>query len=149
MTKYLNLLWASWRKNTIVRNTNMHFFRFFVDSFGWPVMLYKMFWIDSIWSPKNGPTIWLWKSNSQGHLNGIAKLVFFHPIWGDDDSKSIEKDKFINNGISKYLEFWNFDRWNVWKSDEAIYWILGSYFKVLIETNSWTKSYIVRRLLAD
>jgi hypothetical protein len=26
---------------------------------------------------------------------------------------------------------------------------LGSYFKVLIETNSWTKSYIVRRLLAD
>jgi hypothetical protein len=28
------------------------------------------------------------------------------PFWGFDASKSIEKEKFINNGISKYLELW-------------------------------------------
>jgi hypothetical protein len=33
-------------------------------------------------------------------------LVLFHPIWGNDISKSLDKEKFITNGISKYLEIW-------------------------------------------
>jgi len=32
----------------LVGHTSMHLFRFFVDSFGWPMMEYKVFSIDSI-----------------------------------------------------------------------------------------------------
>jgi hypothetical protein len=39
-------------------------------------------------------------------LSGIPKPVPFHPIWGNDASKSVDKERFINNGISKYLKFW-------------------------------------------
>jgi hypothetical protein len=79
-----------------------------VDFLRWPMMYNKMFPINSICSPKDGPTIWLWKFDNQGCPklpNGIWKLVFFHPICGDDALKSIEKEKFINSGVSKYLKF--------------------------------------------
>jgi hypothetical protein len=33
---------------TLVGHTNMHLFRFFVDSFGWPMMKFKVSPIDSI-----------------------------------------------------------------------------------------------------
>jgi hypothetical protein len=39
-------------------------------------------------------------------LNGIQKLIHFHPIWGNDASKLVEKEKVFNSGISKYLELW-------------------------------------------
>ncbi len=39
-------------------------------------------------------------------FNGIPKHVPFHPVWGNDASKLVEKERFINSGISKYLEFW-------------------------------------------
>ncbi len=71
-----------------------------------------MFPIDSIWSPKDGLTIRLWKFNDQGCPklpNGIPKLVPFYPIWRNDASKLVEKEEFINGGISKYLEFWKFN----------------------------------------
>jgi hypothetical protein len=64
---------------------------------------------DSIWSPKDGPTIQLLKSDDQGRpklLSGIPKLIPFRPIWGNDALKLVEKKRFINSGISKYLEFW-------------------------------------------
>jgi len=51
----------------------------------------------------------LWKSNDQSHfklLSGILKHVPLQSIWGNDVSKSVEKERFINSGISKYLEFW-------------------------------------------
>jgi hypothetical protein len=51
----------------------------------------------------------LWKSNDQGHPkfpSGIPKIVPFCLIWGNGVSKSVEKEKFINSGISMYLEFW-------------------------------------------
>jgi hypothetical protein len=35
------------------------------------------------------------------------KLVPFHPSWGNDATKVVEKQIFIIVGISKYLEFWN------------------------------------------
>jgi hypothetical protein len=58
--------------------------------------------------PKLSLAIQLWKSIDQGHLkhlSGIPKHVPFYPIWRNDVSKSIEKEKFINSGTSKYLEF--------------------------------------------
>jgi hypothetical protein len=93
----------------LVGHINMHPFQFFVDFFGWPMMQYKVSPTYSIWSPKDGPTIRLWKSDDQGCpklLNGIPKLVPICHIWGNDASKLVEKEKIINSGISKYLEFW-------------------------------------------
>jgi hypothetical protein len=44
---------------------------------------------------------------------GVPKLpqrlpnpIPFCPIWGNDATKSIEKENFINGGLSKYVEFW-------------------------------------------
>ncbi len=42
-------------------------------------------------------------------LSGIPKHVPFCPIWGNDVSKLVEKERFINCGILKYLEFWKFN----------------------------------------
>ncbi len=93
----------------LIGHTDMHLFQFFVDSTRWLVMQYKVFPIYAMWSPKDGLAIQLWKSNDQGHPKlpiGIPKHVPSRPIWGNDASKLIEKENFINNGISKYLEFW-------------------------------------------
>jgi hypothetical protein len=35
-----------------------------------------------------------------------SNLIPFHPIWENDTTKSIEKEKLINNGFFKYVEFW-------------------------------------------
>jgi hypothetical protein len=37
---------------------------------------------------------------------GLPNPIPFRPIWGNDAIKSIEKQKFINDGLSKYVEFW-------------------------------------------
>jgi len=42
-----------------IGHIDMHLFHFFVDSSWWLVMQYKVFPIDSIWNPKDGPTILL------------------------------------------------------------------------------------------
>jgi len=36
---------------------------------------------------------------------GVPSLVPYHPIWGNDALKFMEKEKFINVGLSKYVEF--------------------------------------------
>jgi hypothetical protein len=67
---------------------------------------------NSKWSPKDGPVIRLWKLDVQGHpklLSGIPKHVPFCPIWGNDVSKLVKNEIFINNGILKYLVFWKFN----------------------------------------
>jgi len=51
----------------------------------------------------------LWKFDDQGcpkFPSGVPKHVPFYPIWGNDVSKLIKKEKFINSGVLKYLEFW-------------------------------------------
>jgi hypothetical protein len=91
---------------------------------GWPLNVSRtyiyaylcIFWVasDAVQGVVNkydvdGLAIWLWTFNNQGCpklWSWILNLVPFHPIWGDDASKSIEKEKFISNSISKYLEFW-------------------------------------------
>jgi hypothetical protein len=34
---------------------------------------------------------------------GVSNLVPFCPIWGNDELKAREKEKFINSRISKYI----------------------------------------------
>jgi hypothetical protein len=37
---------------------------------------------------------------------GVPSLVPYNLIWGNDALKSMEKEKFISVGLSKYVEFW-------------------------------------------
>ncbi len=55
-----------------------------------------------------GPPIRLGKANpnnSPKFLTRIPTLVLYHPIWGNDALKSVEKDKFISFGLCKYMDF--------------------------------------------
>jgi hypothetical protein len=45
-------------------------FNFFVDSFTWPMMQYKVSPIDNVWSFTEGPPIQLWKTI----VDGFPKL---------------------------------------------------------------------------
>jgi hypothetical protein len=94
--------------NVLVGHIEMHLFRFFVDELKWLVMQYKVSPSDVLRSFKDGPTIQLWKEDGTGLPKlsmGVSNHVPFHPIWGNDELKACEKDRFISNGISKYIEF--------------------------------------------
>jgi hypothetical protein len=39
-------------------------------------------------------------------LTWVLNLVPFHPIWGIDELRASEKERFISSGILKYVEFW-------------------------------------------
>jgi hypothetical protein len=72
------------------------------------MMQYKVYPIDALWSPKNGWTIRLWKKDGNGRpklLMGVSNLVPFCLIWGNDELRVGEKERFISNKISKYIEF--------------------------------------------
>jgi len=89
---------------TLVGHINMHMFRFFVDCLSWPMMQYKVSPIDLVWSSIDGPLIRLWKVNPNGSPKlptGILSPVLYHPIWGNDALRSMEKENFISFGISK------------------------------------------------
>ncbi len=101
----------------------------------------------------DGLSIWLWEFNNQGCPKlwiGVPNRVPFHPIWGNDASKSIEKEKFINNGISKYSEFWKL---NIVK-DEMYTKAMGPYIEYwegilnLVKTTSKAMSYLVGGFVA-
>jgi hypothetical protein len=36
---------------------------------------------------------------------GVPNPIPFRPIWGNDELKVNEKERFISIGISKYIEF--------------------------------------------
>jgi hypothetical protein len=36
----------------------------------------------------------------------VPNLVPFRSIWGNDELRASEKEMFISNKISKYIEFW-------------------------------------------
>jgi hypothetical protein len=42
-------------------------------------------------------------------LIGVPRVVPYCPIWGNDVLRSMEKEKFISVGLSKYVEFWKQD----------------------------------------
>jgi hypothetical protein len=61
---------------------------------------------------------------------GVRKLpqrlpnpIPFCPIWGNDATKSIGEENFINGGLSKYVEFWKMGMWK----DESYARKLGPY----------------------
>jgi hypothetical protein len=75
-----------------------HAFVLVFCEFNWvPMMQYKVSTIDVLWNLKDVP---------QGLPLGLSNLVPFCPIWVNDASKSMEKEKIINNGLSKYMKFW-------------------------------------------
>jgi hypothetical protein len=114
-------------------------------------MQYKVSSIDAMSSPKDGPIIWLWKYDNQGHHklpSGVPKLVPFHLVWGNDASKSIKEEKIICNGISKYLEFWNLNIVRNEMYGKAMVLNIQKYFRKFIKIISKTKSLFVGGFLA-
>jgi hypothetical protein len=72
-------------------------------------MQYKAFLTNVLQSFKDGPTIQLWKDDVAGQLElsvGVSNLIPFCFIWGVDEFKVGEKERFIDNGILKYVEIW-------------------------------------------
>jgi hypothetical protein len=72
------------------------------------MMQYKISPTNALWSPKDDPTIQLWKEDGTGRpklLVGVLNLVPFCLIWGNDELKVGEKEGFINSKISKYIKF--------------------------------------------
>jgi hypothetical protein len=72
-------------------------------------MQYKVFPIDVLWNFKDGMAIQLWKEDGIGWrklLMGVSNLVPFRPIWGNDELRANEKERFSNSRISKYIKFW-------------------------------------------
>ncbi len=62
-----------------------------------------------MWNLVDAPSIRLWKVNPDGSPKlprGVFGFVPYCPIWGIDPSRSIEKQKFICVGLSKYVDFW-------------------------------------------
>jgi hypothetical protein len=63
---------------------------------------------NNIWSPIEAPPIQLWKANVDGSPKLpiiVPHLVPYHPIWGQDVMRLVEREKFINAQLSKYVEF--------------------------------------------
>ncbi len=51
----------------------------------------------------------LWKANLDGSSKlpiGVPSPIPYCPIWGNDVSRLVEREKFINVGLSKYVDFW-------------------------------------------
>jgi hypothetical protein len=72
-------------------------------------MQYKVSPIDPIWSPSDVLLIKMWKTNPDGSPKlpmNVPILVPYCPIWGIDPLRFVEKQKFINVGLSKYVDFW-------------------------------------------
>jgi hypothetical protein len=71
-------------------------------------MQYKVSPIDFVWSPIDGPSIRLWKANQDDSPKlpiGVPRLVLYRPIWGNDASRLVEREKFISLKLSKYMDF--------------------------------------------
>ncbi len=93
---------------TLVRHTNMLTLNFFVDSFGWLMMQYKVTPTDIIYNPIETPLIQLWKVNANGSPKlptRVPNLIPYCPIWDHDEVRLMEREKFINVRLSKYVEF--------------------------------------------
>ncbi len=56
---------------------------------------------------------------------GVLNIVPFRPIWENDELKADEKERFISNGISKYIEFWKLGM----LKDNSYFKVMGLYVK--------------------
>ncbi len=91
-------------------------------------MHYKVSPTNVSWSFKDGPTIQLWKEDGtwrQKLLVEVSNLVPFHPIWGIDELRVGEKERFIRNKILKYIEFLKLGM----SKDDSYYKVMGLYVK--------------------
>jgi hypothetical protein len=64
--------------------------------------------MDLVWSPIDGPLIRLWKANLDGSpklFNVVPSPILYRPIWGNDASRLVEREKFISSRLSKYVDF--------------------------------------------
>jgi len=112
----------------LVGHIEMHLFQFFVDKVGLLVMQYKVSPTDTLWNAKDSSTISLWKEDVVGWaklLARVSNLVPFCLIWGIDELKASEKERFVNIGISKYTEFWKLGM----LKDDSYFRIMGRYVK--------------------
>ncbi len=112
----------------LVSHINMHLFQLFVDKVRWSVMQYKISLTNVLWSPKDGPTIWLWKKDvgwAKLPWQGFRYLVPFRPIWGIDELRVGERERFISSRISKYVEFWKLGM----SKDDLYVKVKGPYVK--------------------
>jgi hypothetical protein len=91
-------------------------------------MLYKVFPIDVLWSPKDSTALQLWKEDGTRWPKLLARVlnpVPFRSIWGNDELWTCEKKRFINSIISKYIEFWKLGM----SKDDLYFRVMGSYVK--------------------
>jgi hypothetical protein len=58
-------------------------------------------------------------------LMGVLNLIPFHPIWGNDELKASENERFISSKISKYIKFWKPGM----SKDDSYSRVMGSYVK--------------------
>ncbi len=89
------------------------------------MMQYKVFPTFDLWSFKDGPTIWLWKKDCTWWaklLMSVLNLVPSHPIWGNDELRVGEKERFISSRILKYIEFGSLGCWRTIRILEL--WVL-------------------------
>ncbi len=65
-----------------------------------------------MWSPIDGILIRLWKANPNSSPKLSIRVpcpLLCHPIGGNDASRSVERNFFINSRLSKYVDFWKVD----------------------------------------
>jgi len=87
----------------LVRHINMHLINFFVDSSGWHVMQYNFSLVNHVWSPIYMLPTRLWKVNLDGSPElpmRVLSFVPYRPIWNNDLSRFVEKQKFISARLS-------------------------------------------------
>jgi hypothetical protein len=76
----------------------------------------------------------LWKTNPNGSpklFTIILSPVLYHPIWGNDALKLVEREKIIISRLSKYLDIWKVGKlckFHIQNEDETVCGILGRYF---------------------
>ncbi len=58
-------------------------------------------------------------------LTKVLNPIPFHLIWGNDELRACEKERFISSGILKYIEFWKLGM----LKDDSYYRIMGIYVK--------------------
>ncbi len=76
------------------------------------MMQYKVSPTYLMWSPIDGLSIKLWKANPNSSPKLFIRVpshVLYHPIWGNDALRSMERVFLINFGLSKYVDFWKVD----------------------------------------
>jgi len=56
---------------------------------------------------------------------GVPNPIPFHPIWGNDELKVSEKERFISTRISKYIGFWKLGM----SRDNSYSRVMGPYVK--------------------